>query len=131
MSDCGQIPLKFPEVHLVSERWPELLELVRMVAVDVGRKTVADELDLSRSVLDNILLDRDRHALKARHLMYFILRDRSGRILALLAEMSGRRVEPRRELTADEKVRAYERAIRRRLGDFGDELLAEALQGAG
>ncbi len=127
MSDPVQMQLKFPEASLAKQEWPKLLELVRRSADAHERKEVGVELDLSRSVLDNILMDRDRHALKAKHLLYFLLIDESGQILKMLAALTGHQVSPKKPLTPTQKAQAYERVIRKRLGDFGEELLRSAL----
>ncbi len=131
MSDSEQMELDFPKVCTMHEQWPVLLELVRQVAVDVGRKQIGGDLKMGRSVLDNTLLDRDRHSLKAKHLIYYLLSDESGRMIRLLANLCGQQVLPRKPLTPEEKLRALEATVRRRLGDLGDEILAEAAREVG
>lgn len=122
-----QETLEFPEVYKAEETWPSVLEIVRQISVDVGRKTVADDLDLSRSVLDNILLDRDRHALKAKHLLYFLIKDRSGMLLQAMAGLVGAQVAPRKELSPEEKLDRLEKTLADALGkDLRESLYSKA-----
>jgi hypothetical protein len=116
-----ELPLaSAPPECVVDKRWPELLELLAVTASEWNRSKVADKVDLSLSALNNALLDRDRHSLKAKHLFYFLLR--SPRVLAWIAEMAGYTVERTRPRSAEEKLAALEAAVRS-MGAMGDQLL--------
>src|SRR5690606_29950903 len=95
----SQPRLPFPFAHVVDERWPELLELLRQVADSVGRKQVAADLKIDRAVLDNMLAERARSTVKAQHLIYFALR--SSRVVEWFAALLGGSYEPPRPLTPE------------------------------
>lgn len=131
MPNDSQMDLDFPEVCLMNEQWPKLLETITNVANAVGRKKIVHDLEVSRSALDNILTDRDRHALKAKHLIYLLLCDETGMILKQLADLTNHKVEPKRKLTPEERGRAIEEEVLRKLGPMGQEIIDSALKGAG
>jgi hypothetical protein len=115
-----QVRLAFPSSYLAEERWPELLEIVKQEADRIGRKQVAYDLDVSRTVLDNTLADRDRCHLKARHLVYFALQ--SPRIAEWFARLSGGTFEPNPVMTPEEELAALKKVLRDQ-GEVGRHLL--------
>jgi hypothetical protein len=117
-----QVRLAFPFPYLSEERWPELLGIVRQEADRIGRKEVAYDLDVSRTVLDNMLADRDRCHIKARHLVYFAVH--SPRVAEWFARLSGGRFE--RAPRSPEEDLAALKAVLRTQGDVGRLLLERA-----
>lgn len=119
------------ELIEVKKQWPQLLETITNTANAVGRKRIVYDLKISRSALDNVLADRNRHALKAKHLVYLLLSDESGVILKKLAALTGHRVERKRVMTPEERGKAIEQKLLQRMGPMGQELIDEALREAG
>lgn len=94
-----------------AECWREVLEGAREVASVEGLKEVSYQIDVPGSVLSNALSERERHALKAQHLPYFVRADRSGRIIAALAKHGGYELQRSRSLTPEERLARYEEAL--------------------
>ncbi len=119
------------ELIETKKQWPKLLETITNTANAIGRKRIVYDLKVSRSALDNVLADRNRHALKAKHLVYLLLCDESGVLLRQLADLTGHRVERKRVLTPEERGKAIEKKLLQRMGPMGQELIDEALREAG
>lgn len=126
MTEKAQLSLQLPAAYRAAEKWPEVLDAIRNVCVDLGRGEVVEMLDCSPSYLKNALVERDRHNLKAKELVTLLAADRSGQILRLLADLNGFELAPKRELTPEEKLERLQRTIRAKLGPLGDELIREA-----
>ena len=123
-----QTAFRFPDAYEAEQAYGEILKICRSIADRIGRKEVAFELDLRGSSLDNALADRDRHSLKARQILYFLLKDSSGELITKLATLAGfeaKRAQP--VLTAEQKLDLLKARIRKRLGNVADEIIDEAL----
>lgn len=124
----GQQELPLPAAYEAERAYVRILDLARTLCDDIGRKEVAFDLDRRRTDLDHALLDRDRHHLRARDLVYLLLRDEEGRLLRELADLVGCEVEPQEPLTAEEKLRRIERRGREKFGELWEDLEKEALK---
>jgi hypothetical protein len=106
--------------RMLDGRWEELLETVRQAANRIERKQVAADLDVKRTVLDSLLANRERHKLKARQLIYFVMRDRG--VIEHLCRMAGGRFEPDPVMTPAEELAALKKVLRDQ-GEVGRHLL--------
>lgn len=118
-----QTELEFADAWAAESSYPELLNIVRQVADEIGRKQVAFDLDVSRSVLDATLADRDRNSLKAKHLLYFARK--STAVAEWLAAFAGGRFEREQQQTPEEELAALKTAVRA-LGPAGEAIFAMA-----
>lgn len=90
-----------------------------------GLKEVAYQLDAKPSDISNGLADRDRHYFRAEWLVW--LMSRSDDLAKLAARMRGLETSKPKPLTAEEKVRRYERRLAR-LGEVGAAIKRAALE---
>lgn len=93
-----------------------LLKLLRAVVDVVGVKQVAFDLDTSPSGLLHALEGKDRH-LPAKWIPYLIRKAPSDEIVEFLAGLRGLEVQPRVELTAEQRLERLEEAMSETLGE--------------
>jgi hypothetical protein len=108
---------------IIRRHWPTVLESIRHAADRIGRKQVAADLDIKVKVLDNVLADRERHHLKARYLVYFVMNDRV--VAETICTLRGGRYAESKPKTPAEKLEALEAEVRA-LGPVGQVLLERA-----
>jgi len=90
-----------------------------------GLKEVAFELDAKASDISHALAMRDRHYFRAEWMVWLMLH--SDDLAKLAASMRGLEVQRPRPLTAEEKVKRYERHLAR-LGEVGRAIKQGALE---
>jgi hypothetical protein len=120
----SQLAFGLPAAFEMERDYPELLALLSSVASEIGRKQVCEELDITMSALSNMLRDRERHALKARFLLYFIRKD--VRVLQWLAVFGGCEVARPKPLTPEQELARLKRKLRVEFGAAGERLIQEA-----
>lgn len=113
-----QLSLQYSPTWRASEAWPKVLAEVQRVLTEVTLKQAAYDLDTTPSYLSNAIGERDRHYLRAEHLLYFVIRDSSTGLVQAIADLAKCDVTRRRELTDAEKVQRYEQA----LAELGPEI---------
>lgn len=130
MTSNAQELIAFPEAYVADQKVDELRELLRQVFDRYGRKEVAHELDMNRSSIDNMILGRDRHPLKAKVLLFAVLIDERRLIVDWLCRLAEGVYTPNDKLSDNQKLARAMRAMRRYVSaDVAQEIELEASGG--
>ena len=115
----SQLVLRYNNPTTHADAWAEILDEIQQIAVEIGPKQVAYDLDVSPSVLSHALQhptvrdEENRHRFRGEWLLYFLARAKTDRLASLLIRVRGLELAPRRELTAAEKLERLTAAVER------------------
>lgn len=123
-----QLAIRFGALVDAEPVYGKLLKLIEQVTSGLGKGAVADQLQLTDAFFSQALRDRNRCSFKALHLVAMILLDEGDTILEALAQAKGKTLHRRRQLSDAEKVERLTSALRKKLGELGEEIAAEALR---
>jgi hypothetical protein len=123
-----QLAIRFGALVDSEPLYASILKLIEALSSGIGKGAVADQLQLTDTFFSQALRDRNRCSFKALHLVALILLDDGDTILEALAQAKGKTLHRRRQKTDAEKVEALVSALRRKLGELGEAIAAEALK---
>lgn len=121
----GTLPLDFGEDARARETWARVLRRVSEVVALVTVKEVAYRLNTSPSTLCDALAERERKNLHARQLVQLLAMPEGEAVFRELADALGWEVKRKAPMTSAEELARLKELIKQRLGDLGEQLLAE------
>lgn len=111
-----QLALRYDGRPYLAHAWDRVRRRCREIVDVVTPKQAAFDLDVAPSALLHALEERERHHVRASWLLYFIIKDQTGELLRILAEVGGCEVQPARPVTPEEQLARLMGVLEEELG---------------